>query len=115
MDVIHLPSKDRKFILTVGDNPEKKRGRPKLFRELTKALKKAGAPAPEEAPANRADQRPEAAAPVTARIESLIWKNVEDELLGTFPFCMKNDGRIPHLSPFIRLVRRLHALFYVTS
>ena len=47
---IHLSSKDPKFILTVGDNPEKKRGHPKLFRELTKVLKNAGVPAPEEEP-----------------------------------------------------------------
>jgi hypothetical protein len=35
------------FILTVGDDPKKKRGHPKLFRELTKLLKEAGAPAPD--------------------------------------------------------------------
>jgi hypothetical protein len=47
---IHISSRDPKFILTVGNNPEKKRGHLQLFRELTKALKKAGAPVPEEAP-----------------------------------------------------------------
>ncbi len=48
---IHISSKDSKsLILTVGDNPAKMRGHPKLFHELTKILKKAGAPAPEDAP-----------------------------------------------------------------
>ena len=35
-----------KFILTVGSDPKKARGHPKLFRELTKILRAAGAPAP---------------------------------------------------------------------
>ena len=46
---IHVTSRESKsLILTVGDDPAKKRGHPKLFRELTKILKKAGAPAPKE-------------------------------------------------------------------
>jgi hypothetical protein len=45
---IRLRSKGREaFILTVNDDAKSKRGHPKLFRELTKILKKAGAPAPD--------------------------------------------------------------------
>jgi hypothetical protein len=45
---IRLTSKGPEaFILTVRDDPHSKRGHPKLFRELTKILRKAGAPAPE--------------------------------------------------------------------
>jgi hypothetical protein len=45
---IHLSSKESKsLILTVSNDPGKKRGHPKLFRELTKILRSAGAPAPE--------------------------------------------------------------------
>jgi hypothetical protein len=43
----HLACKDGgKFILTVNRDPRKARGHPKLFRELTKLLKAAGALAP---------------------------------------------------------------------
>jgi hypothetical protein len=44
---IHLAGTGaRTFILTVNNNPSNMRGHPKLFRELTKILKEAGAPAP---------------------------------------------------------------------
>jgi hypothetical protein len=45
---IHMASNESEtLILTVSSDPGKKRGHPKLFRELTKVLKDAGAPAPE--------------------------------------------------------------------
>ena len=45
---IHVRGNSPKpFILTVRADPSKKRGHPKLFRELAKALKHAGVPAPE--------------------------------------------------------------------
>ena len=45
---IHLASKEAgKFILTVNRDPTSLRGHPKLFCELAKVLKAAGAPAPE--------------------------------------------------------------------
>jgi hypothetical protein len=43
----HLACKEAgKFILTVRRDPKKARGHPKLFRELAKILRSAGAPAP---------------------------------------------------------------------
>jgi hypothetical protein len=45
---IHLASNESDtLIVTVCDDPKKKRGHPKLFRELTKMLKDAGALAPD--------------------------------------------------------------------
>jgi hypothetical protein len=45
---IHLASNDSDtLILTVNNDPMKKRGHPKLFSELSKILKEAGAPAPD--------------------------------------------------------------------
>lgn len=45
---IHMASNESEtLILTINDDPDKKRGHPKLFRELAKVLKLAGAPAPE--------------------------------------------------------------------
>jgi hypothetical protein len=45
---IHLASKESEtLIATVTNNPTKRRGHPKLFRELAKILREAGAPAPE--------------------------------------------------------------------
>jgi hypothetical protein len=45
---IHLASNaSDTFILTVNDDPGKARGHRKLFRELAKILREAGAPAPE--------------------------------------------------------------------
>jgi len=44
---IHLASNESEtLILTVGSDPGSERGHPKLFRELTKILRDAGAPAP---------------------------------------------------------------------
>jgi len=46
---IHLASNESKtLILTVTDDPTGKRGHPKLFRELSKMLREAGAPSPPE-------------------------------------------------------------------
>jgi hypothetical protein len=45
---IHLASNESDtLILTVNDDPMKARGHPKLFRELAKILREAGAPAPD--------------------------------------------------------------------
>jgi hypothetical protein len=45
---IHLASNaSDSLIVTANNDPGKKRGHPKLFRELAKILKEAGAPAPE--------------------------------------------------------------------
>jgi hypothetical protein len=45
---IHMSSDESDtLILTINNDPDKKRGHPKLFGELTKVLKLAGAPAPE--------------------------------------------------------------------
>lgn len=45
---IHISSKESKtLIATISNDPSKKRGHPKLFRELAKVLREAGAAAPE--------------------------------------------------------------------